>query len=259
MKFEEVFNSLDHSKFITKHSNYLELYEEYLSRFKNREKVNLLEIGLLDGGSINLWMKYFGNKLNFYGIDINPRCKNYEKDNVVVYIGSQSDEKFLSTVANETPQLDVIIDDGGHTMKQQVNSFKSLFPKLSEGGIYICEDCHTSYWYPYGGGIGRKETFIEFAKKLIDELHATEFKKGNEGYYSKNIKGIHFHDSMVIIEKKTMTERTVISKGKYSGENEAFAGLRKSKFYFIFHKKANQFLSLFGMKGYSYIFGPGKD
>jgi hypothetical protein len=42
--------------------------------------------------------------------------------------------------------LDLIIDDGGHTMRQQQTSFGFLFRHLKVGGIYIIEDLHTSRW-----------------------------------------------------------------------------------------------------------------
>ena len=37
-----------------------------------------------------------------------------------------------------------MLDDGGHLNTQQLNTFKKLFPKISEDGVYICEDIHTS-------------------------------------------------------------------------------------------------------------------
>ena len=48
--------------------------------------------------------------------------------------------------------FDIIIDDGGHTMEQQIASIETLFPALNEGGVYLCEDTHTSYWESTAAG-----------------------------------------------------------------------------------------------------------
>jgi hypothetical protein len=55
-------------------------------------------------------------------------------------------------------------------MRQQILTFEYLFLKLKEGGIYLVEDTHTSYWYNYGGGLKKKSSFIEYSKKIIDSL-----------------------------------------------------------------------------------------
>ena len=46
-----------------------------------------------------------------------------------------------------------MIDDGGHTMEQQIVSIETLFPLLADGGVYLVEDTHTSYWDSHGGGL----------------------------------------------------------------------------------------------------------
>jgi hypothetical protein len=260
MKLIEAFSGLDGHRFITKHSNYFDIYDEIFEKLKDKKTINLLEIGLLDGGSIDLWKKYFGDKLNFYGIDINPRCKDFEAEKVKIFIGSQSDRTFLKSVVQAIPDLDVIIDDGGHTMKQQKNSFTVLYPKLHSTGIYICEDTHTSYRMPYGGGYQREDSFIEFSKNMIDQLHHVELKNENiNPTIANSLHAIHYYDSVVIFEKKEYAKREVISKGNYSGLNADFADVKRNNFYYILHKYVNKTLSLIGMKGYSYVFGPNKD
>ena len=74
-----------------------------------------------------------------------------------------------------------------------------MFPLLSEGGIYIVEDTHTSYWWKYGGGFAKKKTAIGLAKRLIDDLHAWYHGKAQPPH----IGGIHIYDSIIVIEKRT--------------------------------------------------------
>ena len=49
-------------------TGFLPIYEKYFSVFKSK-KINILEIGIDDGGSLKLWRKYFPNA-NIVGMDI---------------------------------------------------------------------------------------------------------------------------------------------------------------------------------------------
>jgi hypothetical protein len=89
------------------------------------------------GGSLHLWEKYFGEKVNVFGFDINPQCKQLEETNVRIFIGSKSDPMFLTEVAQFSPDMDIILEDGEHTMLQQILTFEKLFLKLKEGGVFI--------------------------------------------------------------------------------------------------------------------------
>jgi len=51
------------------------------NRFRNKEIV-ILEIGVLQGGSLQMWKDYFGDKAKIFGIDIDPRCKELEEKNI---------------------------------------------------------------------------------------------------------------------------------------------------------------------------------
>ena len=57
-------------------------------------------------------------------------------------------------------------------MEQQINSLIALFPTLSNGGTYLCEDTHTNYVPAHGGGLNSRSTFLEAIKSMIDEMHA---------------------------------------------------------------------------------------
>ncbi len=83
----------------------------------------------------------------------------------------------LKNVNSTQGTFDVIIDDGGHTMNQQITSFNNLLPKVKSGGIYVIEDLLTSYIDSYGGGYLRNTTTIEFIKKLVDNIQAISPQK----------------------------------------------------------------------------------
>ena len=188
---------------VHKWDHYLDIYDSRFHPFRNKS-INFLEIGIMHGGSLKMWQNYFGENLRLFGIDINPECKKFEENNIQIHIGSQEDTIFLDLVAQKMPQMDIILDDGGHTMKQQLLTFQHLFPLLKDGGLYIVEDTHTSYWELYGGGLNRNGSFIEFAKRLIDSMHIhhlNENQKVLKSSNTQNIRSISFYDSMIFFEK----------------------------------------------------------
>jgi hypothetical protein len=162
--------------------------------------------------------KYFGKEAILYGLDINPRCKSLEEENVNIFIGSQSDRKYLRWLKTQIPKVDILLDDGGHRMKQQIITFEELFDHIKDDGVYVCEDCHTSYYPSYGGGYLRKGTYIEYAKRLIDKLTAWHFTKLPADNFTKTVKSICFYNSMVVIEKELMKEPKSIMTGEHSFE-----------------------------------------
>ncbi|GAB3412992.1 class I SAM-dependent methyltransferase [Niabella aquatica] len=212
---QEIFDSYD-GPLIMKQNSYMDVYDYYFSKYRNKE-IHFLEIGIQHGGSLKFWREVFGDKAHIYAIDINPECKQFETDRTRVFIGSQEDKTFLEKIKAEIPKLDIILDDGGHTMKQQIVSFQTLFDHVKEDGLYLCEDTHTSYWKKYGGGLGKKGTFIEFSKKHIDSLHAWFIPRKQQRIKMDDITtrvwGIHYYDSIVVYVKKIMGKPVTVNKG----------------------------------------------
>ncbi len=91
------------------------------------------------GGSLRIWEEYF-QKAKVYGIDLNASCKFLESKRGKIFIGDQQDIEFLESVCNETGELDIVIDDCSHAVKDQIVSLGFLYYKLKRGGIYVIED-----------------------------------------------------------------------------------------------------------------------
>lgn len=91
--------------------------------------------------------------------------------------------QFIENIAaNVCGSFDLILDDGGHTMNQQIVSIETLFKYLKKDGIYLVKDCHTSYWSSYGGGLKNTNSFIEYSKNLINYINQDRnglFRKSN--------------------------------------------------------------------------------
>jgi hypothetical protein len=210
-EFLKFFNK-NNKKDLHKWLHYFDIYEENFSKFK-KKKITILEIGIAKGGSLRMWKNYFSSDSTIVGIDINPDCKKFEKDNIKTYIGNQTDVNFLSSVIKDIDKPDIIIDDGGHTSNQQIISFNYLFGHLNDKGIYLVEDTHASYHSDFQD---RQDgfTFMDYAKSLADKLNLWyqyyDYKiykkeiieKINMPYFTKNTYKISFYNSMVVFEKR---------------------------------------------------------
>jgi methyltransferase family protein len=186
--------------------HYFEVYDRHFARFREQSPV-VVEFGVSQGGSLEMWKDYFGPGARLYGVDINPECKRFERDGVRIFIGDQSDRTFLRSIAKEIPYIDILIEDGGHMMDQQIATFEELFPVVQPNGVYLCEDLHTSYWRHWGGGYKKSGSFIEYSKNWIDAIHAWhshEPARLKVTELTKTAHSLHFYDSVVVVEKRPM-------------------------------------------------------
>src|SRR5690349_2750415 len=88
---------------INKWLHYFEIYDRHFQKYKGQE-ISLLEIGVFQGGSLNMWRNYFGKNVKIFGIDINPVCKQFEDENTTIFTGSQEDADFLAMVKSRIPK-----------------------------------------------------------------------------------------------------------------------------------------------------------
>jgi len=181
--------------------HYFPIYTRHLTPYARRP-VSVLEIGVYRGGSMRMWSRFFGPDARLVGVDIDPVALISAGERYSVVLADQSDPDAMAKVAQEHGPFDVIIDDGGHSMDQQITSIETLFPALNEGGIYLVEDCHTSYWDSYDGGRGREGTFMEWVKTRLDDLNGYHQEDAVEPVWTKQVDGIHVYDSVVVLDKK---------------------------------------------------------
>ena len=115
--------------------SYLRFYDHVLEPYKNRP-TTLLEIGVREGGSLLLWDRVLTHpKSLIIGIDLVPHKVASLPSRVTSLVGDiLTDDKQLPT------EVDVVIDDGSHTLKEQIATFRKLFPLLRHGGLYVIED-----------------------------------------------------------------------------------------------------------------------
>lgn len=213
-KIEQLFDATE--KPSTKWTGYFDVYERHLSRFVG-EAPKILEIGVLGGGSIELWLKYFGEGTQVIGVDIDPRCLEYKYNgNATIVMGDQSNPAFWDEFLDKNTDFDIIIDDGSHIMEHQILTLQKTFSHLKIGGVFICEDTHTSYWPKWNGGHNKIGTFLDFSKNLTDVLNEQHHIEKQDIRLINNFHNLYsmtFYNSMVVLEKEKSRPFVIKEKG----------------------------------------------
>jgi SAM-dependent methyltransferase len=195
-------------KKITKWTHYFWVYEKHFAHLRDKE-FKMLEIGVLNGGSLEMWRNYFP-KAKIVGIDINPDCRDHEQvdKNIFVRIGDQSNEEFLQSLIDEFGEFDLILDDGSHHVDHVNRTFQYLYPNLKDGGIYFIEDTHAAYWSSHGGSINAPESINNVAKDMIDSINADHARgQKTPDYYTKNVKCMTVYDSIIVFDKGNVGDK----------------------------------------------------
>lgn len=183
---------------IWKWRHYFDIYHRYFEKFIGKD-IALVEVGIYSGGSLRMWQNYFGNKCRIYGIDIQAECKKYEKENIRVFIGDQSDLKFWNDFRKEVSEVDIFIDDGSHQPQDQITTLEQILPIIRPGGVYVCEDIQEP-----------NQFFIDYINGLQKSLSQANFTPGQNlscsaSNLQKCISAIHVYPFMVVIEKNNMS------------------------------------------------------
>lgn len=154
-----------------KWASYLPYYDKLFAPLK-QEPVNLLEIGVQNGGSLETWSLYFKNASLLLGCDIDPKCAElrYEDPRVNVVVGDANVAATFMSIHGLCQQFDIVIDDGSHKSNDVLNSFVNYFPLVKPGGIYVVEDAHCLYMNDFGGGVLNEFGAYAFFKRLVDVL-----------------------------------------------------------------------------------------
>jgi hypothetical protein len=195
---------------IDKWEHYLGIYESELAPFIIADQpISLLEIGVQNGGSLQVWKKYFPAGSRIIGIDINPDCAKLELDeNINLHIADGTDRAVLDSVLGDLT-FDIIIDDGSHRSDHIISTYKALFGRIKGGGKFMIEDLHASYWSEYGGGFRTEGSAIEFLKGLVDGLNCDHFRdtgiapKAEIDHlrdFGRSIARMTFYDSLAVME-----------------------------------------------------------
>jgi len=202
-----------------KYDNYKEMYDILQYLLPKRKVRKILEIGIgghnipFGGGHSLRALNFFYSEANIVGVDIIDKSF-LDSGRIKTIVGDQSDEIFLNKIGNEYGPFDIIIDDGSHFVTHQKKSFKNLYNYLNFDGVYICEDCSTSYLVSGEGDpdLSEEKNMFTYFSKLT---HATnvEFlikEKFDLLNNFKTISKVLFFKGAVLIHKKLKKDLVAI-------------------------------------------------
>eukprot|EP01039_Chlorochromonas_danica_P003809 gene3809-4159_t len=218
------------------HHGYHRFYPRFIEHYRHLpEGQAMLEIGMENCKSLQLWKSYFTN-LFIYGIDINF---SLEEERARIFKVDQSKaDQLQSLIKNDIKHpLCFIIDDGSHIPEHQVLAFDILFPHLLPGGTYIIEDVETSYWtrgglYGYTTRYGYKHnrSCIETFKTIVDDINREFLRPDNLRNVDNNLRekisnktrdlisSVSFAHNAIIVVKKTEEEVALYADRRYRFE-----------------------------------------
>lgn len=194
---------------------YTKHYQANFRKLKFK-RIKLFEIGVggyhypdRGGNSLRMWKRYFPFG-KIFSLDIYDKSF-VEENRIKIFQGSQVDEIILNKIIDWIGEPDIIIDDGSHINEHVIKTFQFLFPKLKDGGIYVIEDCQTSYWPDYGGdsdNLNNPVSMMNYFKNLTDCINHEEFLRKNymPTYFDKHIISIQFFHNLIFIFKGLNSE-----------------------------------------------------
>jgi hypothetical protein len=176
----------------SKHSSYFQVYDQLFTDFIGKP-ITFVEIGVANGGSLFMWREFFGPNARIIGIDLDPEVIVWRDYGFEIFIGSQSDRLFWESFVKEVPEIDIVLDDGGHTFLQQITTVESLVDAIKPGGLIVIEDTHTSYMKEFAPKPG--STFIDYA---FSKVHGINYRYGGfNTAYENRIYSVQFFESIV--------------------------------------------------------------
>lgn len=138
---EEIFDKYNTDK-NSKFHNYTRQYSILFEKYRTKENLRFLEIGIFRGDSLRAWREYFtGENSVIVGVDINSFDEKI--DGVHTEQGDATDPDVINKLHEKYGPFDIIVDDGGHRNGQVIRSFEGFFPLLSDNGLYVVEDSVT--------------------------------------------------------------------------------------------------------------------
>jgi SAM-dependent methyltransferase len=170
----------------TVHS-YIEVYERMLASYRFRPGVKVLEIGLMNGASMQMWEEFFTNG-TVYGIDLNDHPLDMVDLSPMIAEGTHH----ITLIDATNPVLvnqhfggmkfDVIIEDASHLLEHQFSIYENFKDKLNPGALYVIED------------IENIDATRERFEQIDPAKHVTIIDR-------RGVKG-RFDDVLVVIEDK---------------------------------------------------------
>ncbi|MGD9783584.1 MAG: class I SAM-dependent methyltransferase [Hyphomicrobiaceae bacterium] len=214
---EEMFYRLQQRS--TKWTSYFPVYQELLAPFAGKP-VTIVEVGVLNGGSLFLWRELFGPDARIIGVDAAPGARRLEADGFEIYIGDQASPEFWAAFFGKVGDVDILIDDGGHTNKQQIVTLAAALDHIRDGGLLITEDTHTSYMAHFANP--SRFSFMNFAYHVADSIQARNpfVPRGKGNAFAAAVYAVQIFESIVCLRidrRRCEPARMVVAGERHIG------------------------------------------
>lgn len=215
-----------------KWSAYLPVYDQIVEKLDAK---NILEIGVQNGGSLEIWSKIYPNAKRIIGLDVDEACAEleFDSDQIRVIVSDATKKESTSIIREITDSFDLIVDDGSHRSDHIIFSFVHFLPMVAPNGFYVIEDLHASYWPSWGGGLYEKQSAMNFLHRIADVLNREHWRTTqeikdflaapielNDDSISavQRIKSVSFSNSMAVFEILDQKDKSTIGARKVKGQ-----------------------------------------
>ena len=194
--------------------NYTPIYHELMCSSKETTRI-VVEIGVLNGASIRMWLDYFPGATVF-AIDIDHKALSRlvssrfpGSERVVPILGSQEDPNTWRNIPNN---VDFIIDDGSHIPEHQMKTLENNFCILTSHGMWIIEDTHCNFHELFNGTYTGDDRIYPWLRQRIIAQQMVPDGMGTGDFYKAKdvakpdtltgmIYGIRSYKSLIMMEK----------------------------------------------------------
>merc|ERR1711920_876197 len=216
--------------FLNKWLEYADHYQAHLPvPAEGIARVRMLEIGVQSGGSTRLWKQWYGQRLYYVGVDINPKTKRSESvaESIYISVGSQTNATFLHELCAMHGPFDVVIDDGAHMSAYIRKTLSILFPSnacMANRSTYVIEDMHTMMMTSGKQSYGTSaEEFYGLVGEAFWSMHfywgKADFGGGAQQHpiFLNLVGAVHLYDSIAFISRgRTYPKLTLHRRGRDS-------------------------------------------
>ena len=116
------------------------LFYENFFKYKKNEKIDFLEIGAFKGNAAAAFYFYF-KECNIISCDLFPDLFLYRSKKIKNFqIDSSSEFQLKKKILDKDYKFDIIVEDAGHFLKDQIISLFILFKTLKSKGLFVIEE-----------------------------------------------------------------------------------------------------------------------
>ncbi len=192
---------------------YSRYYEKYFFPLK-KKNLNILELGSHEGKGIAGFFYFFPNA-NFYGANINPFQMRYVSKRISELYVDVSSEKIIKNLASFIKtDLDIIIDDASHNLRDILITLPILFRKLKKGGTYVIEDVDQFKAFKELNPTNEKLTPIKILKNIKNKkkFNSKFISKKDIEYIKENTRNIIFKKGKSVVNGLNISDIVFLKK-----------------------------------------------